>query len=119
MNLSSIIPALRAAEYPWSRASYTDILGFDVIEGGGDPVQFGVFRQGRAELFVDGWTGADTPPAPGWRACFHSPDVDALAAEFLAKGCTIKGPKTQPHGMREVEMADPDGNIRCFGQDMP
>jgi catechol 2,3-dioxygenase-like lactoylglutathione lyase family enzyme len=119
MTLQTAVPVLRAAEYPRAKAFYTEMLGFAVVEEGGDPVQFGIFRQRTAQLFVDCWTGADTPPAPGWRAYFHTDDVDALAADLIAKGATLKGPETQPYGMREIEMSDPDGNVLCFGQDMP
>jgi catechol 2,3-dioxygenase-like lactoylglutathione lyase family enzyme len=63
----------------------------------------------------------DGPEAPyaGWRAYFHTGDVDALAVEFRARRLAFRGPATTEYHMREIEVTDPDGNTICFGQDFP
>ncbi|QEM83949.2 bleomycin resistance protein [Halomonas binhaiensis] len=45
--------------------------------------------------------------------------VDALAQEFQANKVMLEQePVTQPWGMREMQLKDPDGNRLRFGQDM-
>lgn len=115
--LTSSIPVLRISEYPRARAFWTERLGFRVIEEGGDPPRFGIFARDRAEVFLNGWDGPDPDPGAGWRAYFHTDDVEALAASFTAAGVTLaNGPETMTYGVREIEVLDPDGNRLCFGQ---
>lgn len=115
MSLTSSIPVLRVAEYPRAKAFWTGVLGFTVGEEGGDPARFGIFHRDTATVFLDSWNGADPKPSPGWRAYFHTNDLDALANELA--GQPIKGPVVTVYGMREIEITDPDGNTVCFGQD--
>jgi len=118
MKLDSAIPVLRSADYPRARAFWTG-LGFRVAEEGGDPPRFGIFKRDAATVFVDAWHGGDPEPHRGWRVYFHTPDVDALATAFRAAGAEVAGPRDTVYGMREVTLRDPDGNLLCFGQDIP
>ncbi len=116
MTLTSSIPVLRASDYPRAKAFWVNTLGFRVVEEGGDPPQFGIFHRERAQVFVDAWQGADKEPSPGWRAYFHTDDLDALIAE-IGDAAPVEGPRDTVYGMREIEVIDPDGNRLCFGQD--
>ena len=118
MKLASATPVLRVADYPEARAFMTSKLGFTVGEEGGDPPRFGIFHRDDATVFVDAWHGADNEPSPGWRAYVHVDDVDALAAELREKSVRFSGPADKVYGMREVEVADPSGNLIAFGQDL-
>ena len=111
-------PVLRVADYPRAKAHY-EKLGFKAVEEGGSPPRFGIFVWGRAQIFLDGWHGADTPPSPGWRAYLPHPDVAGLAKQIAAAGLMAEGPNETGYGMREVVVTDPDGNRLCFGQDVP
>ena len=117
MTPNSSIPVLRVSAYPRARSFWTDVLGFDVVEEGGNPARFGIFKSGKATVFVDAWHGADAVPSPGWRAYFHVDDVDELAKELKWPG--VEGPEDKTYGMRELVVVDPDGNRLCFGQDKP
>ncbi|MCP3969711.1 MAG: hypothetical protein GY717_05240 [Rhodobacteraceae bacterium] len=119
MTLTSSIPVLRSSDYATARSFWTLTLGFARGEEGGNPPRFGIFHRGRATVFVDAGQGGDPDPSPGWRAYFHSDDVDALAAEFSARGAAVSGPMDTARGMREITLRDPDGNLLCFGQDLP
>ncbi len=118
MKLESSVPVLRSSDYAVSRNFWTGTLGFTVGEEGGNPARFGIFHLGGATVFVDSWHGADPEPSPGWRAYFHTDDVDGLAAALRGRGVSVKGPKDTVYGMREIELRDPDGNGLCFGQDI-
>ena len=119
MTLLSAIPVLRSGDYPAARAFWTDTMGFSVGEEGGDPARFGIFHKDKATVFVDAFQGAEPVPYDGWRAYLHCDDVDALAAELTGKGCEVDGPRDAVYGMREITLRDPDGNLLCFGQDIP
>jgi catechol 2,3-dioxygenase-like lactoylglutathione lyase family enzyme len=57
--------------------------------------------------------------AAGALVYLYVDDVDALAQEFRAHGGVIVyGPTSQPWGMREIQLHDPDGNRLRFGQDI-
>lgn len=118
MRLTSSIPVLRASDYPQARAFWTGTLGFVVIEEGGDPPRFGIFRRDAATVFVDAWHGKDPAPSLAWRAYFHCDEVDTLAAELQGRGHPIEELRNAPYGMRELMLRDPDGNLLCFGQDI-
>ena len=114
--LVSSIPVLRASDYPRAKAFWTDDLKFEVVEEGGDPARFGIFRREKATVFVDAWHGADEKPSPGWRAYFHVDDVDEFFASLNLN--SIDGPRDTNYGMREIVITDPDGNRLCFGMDL-
>ncbi|MEM0991174.1 MAG: glyoxalase superfamily protein [Pseudomonadota bacterium] len=116
IQLNSSIPVLRVSDYPRARAFY-ETLGFRMIEEGGEPAQFGIFRNGSAEVFLDGFHGADPQREAGWRMYCHLADVDAAAEQLRAAGIQLKrGPESMVYGCREIDIADPDGNCICFGQ---
>ena len=121
MTESSLLratPVLKSEDYSRSRAFYVDVLGFGIAEEGGDPPRFGIFERGRSVLFVDAWHGAPQPVAGTWDAYIHVTDLEALHAEFEARGAPITRPiEDTVYGMREFEVTDPDGNVLCFGED--
>ncbi|MEM8975322.1 MAG: glyoxalase superfamily protein [Pseudomonadota bacterium] len=112
-------PVLAAADYERARAFYRDQLGYVVVEEGGDPPRFGIFRRDKSQLFVDSWNG-HREPVPGlWCAYVHAVSLDELASEFESKGVRLTKPITDTvYGMREFEVTDPDGNVVCFGEDL-
>ncbi len=111
-------PVLRSGDYPRSRAFYTNILGFKVMEEGGDPPRFGIFRKDDAVVFVDSWQGPPTDTSARWVAYIHVDDVVALRDQLAGQGVAGLGEvRVTNYGMREVELRDPDGNLLCFGVD--
>lgn len=117
MALTSSVPVLRVSNYDRARAFWRDVLRFDVIEEAGDPVTgFGIYRSGAATVFLIAWDGPEAA-YDRWRAYFHTDDLDDIAAHLTAKAAAFKGPVVTEYNMREIEVADPDGNIVCFGQD--
>lgn len=118
MTLTSAIPVLRCGDFPRARAFWTEIMGFELAEEGGDPPRFGIFKRDGQTLFMDSWHGPDPEPSPSWRAYFHCRDVDALADDLARKGVDVSGPFDTAYGMREVVLRDPDGSLICLGQDI-
>lgn len=90
---------------------YRDVLGFKVDWTYGDPPDFGSVTRGNGTLFLcEGCQG--TPGAWAW---FFARDVDALHRELKAKQAKIRmEPKDMPWGVREMQVADLDGNVMRF-----
>ena len=108
---------LRVADYGAARAFWRDVLGFAVVEEAGDPVTgFGIYRRDRAQVFLTAWDGPEAA-YDGWRAYFHTDDLDGIAAALTAADHPFKGPTVTEYGMREVQATDPSGNTVCFGAD--
>ena len=111
-------PVLPSGDYPRSRDFYAGKLGFKVMEEGGDPPRFGIFRRDDAVLFVDSWQGAPAAKAGGWIAYIHVDDVVALRDELVGRGVQgLSEVRVTVYGMREFDLRDPDGNLLCFGVD--
>ena len=109
---------LRVGDYERAKEFYIEKLGFEVKEEGGDPAGFGIFRRDKAQVFLESWQGAEAP-YDRWRVYIHVDDIESYAQEFREKGITFSHEvTTTEYGMREFEIADPDGNVVCFGMDI-
>ena len=118
VTFQSSTPVLRSTDYVRSRTFFTDVLGFSIVEEGGEPPRFGIFARDRATIFVNAWDGGPPPSPGGWDAYIHVDDVDALHEAVSAAGAKVtRTPEVTVYGMREFEIQDPDGNLLCFGVD--
>jgi uncharacterized glyoxalase superfamily protein PhnB len=78
----------------------------------GDPPDFGAVSRGDYQVFLcqrcQGHPGA-------WSMTFVR-DVDKLHEELVRRGAIIQMPPSEmPWGLREMQVADPDGNVIRFG----
>jgi catechol 2,3-dioxygenase-like lactoylglutathione lyase family enzyme len=96
-----------------SIAHYRDVLGFAVAFEYGAPAFYaGVYRD---DVAIHLRSGARWIPGNGAIAIFVD-DVDALHSELIAAGAKLlKPPQDYPYGMRDFDVADPDGNELTFG----
>ena len=113
-------PVLKTGDYDAARNFWTRTLGFGITEEGGEPARFGIFQRGKSVVFVNGWNGPPTPVEGAWDAYFHVTDLNGFTEEVRAAGWAIAAePHETVYGMLEMELKDPDGNLLCFGQDIP
>jgi catechol 2,3-dioxygenase-like lactoylglutathione lyase family enzyme len=111
-DLSCPRPILHVKSLHASQRYYRDALGFKIDWEHGDPPDFGSVSRGDAALFM--CQGCQGNPG-SWMMIF-TPSVDRLHDELVRKGAIIKLPPTDmPWGMREMQVADPDGNVIRFG----
>lgn len=121
----SVPDLVRTAEY------YRDVLGFQ-IAGYWDgervspvpdtPPVFAIVWRGQVQVFFN----RIEQPVVRARPNESAPDVylrvigiDALAEELRARGAEIiDGPEDRVYGQRELVVADCNGLILCFGEDM-
>ena len=102
-----IAPTVPVADIERSLRFYRDVLGFEVQFTNGEPVSFAVVKQGGAELHLQ--------VQPGKAGSLHAhlmvDDLDLVYERLQHAGAAIRQPPTvQPWGLRDLVVADADGN---------
>ena len=99
-------------------AYFVEVLGFSKDWNDGDDWQAVV--RGGVRLMLGRCPDALAPAKLGdhnYFGFFATDDVDALHAEFKAKGAAIlSGPADKPWGWREMAVATPEGHRMMFAQ---
>jgi len=92
---------------------FTD-AGYAEFEAGG--VRFALYERRRAEWL----TGRTVVPGAGGEVVVMVDDVDAWADRLAARGVEVlSGPADRPWGHRTMHVADPDGFVVEFAQEIP
>ncbi len=115
--ITSAIPVIAVSDSLRSEDYYCRVLGFEkrfayrTNPSKNDPCYLGVVRDG-VWLHLQSFK----PERAGMTDAFlWVSDVDALYAEFAARGAVIPLPPTdQTWGNRETGIRDPDGNVLVF-----
>ena len=118
-------PALQAHAYvlavhdlDGSAAYFADVLGFAVDWVDGD--NWRTLVRGGVRVMLGRCPDAVSPARlgdHGYFGFFASDDVDALHAEFAARGALIlAAPVDRPWGWREMAVATPEGHRMMFAQ---
>jgi catechol 2,3-dioxygenase-like lactoylglutathione lyase family enzyme/uncharacterized glyoxalase superfamily protein PhnB len=117
-----VVPEIPVADVNAALAFSCDVLGFE--NRFSPPCQqpdFGSAWRGGARLH---WTLAPLAPARNraraaiWDVYIEVQDVEALASELGSRGAAIaRGPVTTAYGMRELEVAGPEGVAICFAEE--
>jgi predicted enzyme related to lactoylglutathione lyase len=105
-------PIIRVENFKASQRYFVEQMGFTVAWDYGDPPDFGAVKRGDFELFMC-LRCQSTPGA--WSMTFMK-DVDPYHEELVRRGARIVMPPTDmPWGLREMHVADLDGNVIRFG----
>lgn len=109
MEVLSSRVLLHPVDLERSRAFYGETLGLAVFREFGEGATRGtVFFTGGGFLEVS--RSCETPAGPTLALWLQVRDVDAVHRELAAKGVTVlREPVTEPWGLREMWIADPDG----------
>ena len=102
---------------------YRDVVGLPYrftdagyAEFGTGETRFALFEQRRAEWL----TGGPVQPGRGGEVVLVVEDVDAVASALRARGVSLLAePADRPWGHRTVHVADPDGFVVEFAQEIP
>ena len=100
-----------------SLAYYTDILGFEVTFTWEQPITYAVLKRGNItiNLVIRDDMPADYKPLAALYVFVH--DVDALWADFTAKGAKVLNPiGDREYGMRDFDLQDPNGYRIVIGK---
>ena len=122
-TIDSMSPLFIVGDVETTTAFYRDKLGFEVqLQQPDENPFFAIVGRGGAMLFLK---SGEAPPLPNprrdpemrWDAYCHTPDPDALAAEFARRGAPFSNPlKDTSDGLRGFEITDPDGHVVFFGR---
>jgi lactoylglutathione lyase len=102
---------------------YRDAVGLEhrfteagYAEFGTGATRFALYERRRAEWL----TGNPVAPGPAGEIVLLVEDVDAIAAALRGRGLPLlSGPADRPWGHRTVHVADPDGFVVEFAQEIP
>lgn len=117
MRASTTVFAVR--DISASLAYYRDKLGFDVAFEYGEPTFYAGVCSGKVALHLI--AAGRTPRQPGHgTVAIDVDDVDALHADLTRRGAKVlKAPANYDYGLRDFDVADPDGNMLFFGMEIP
>jgi uncharacterized glyoxalase superfamily protein PhnB len=121
--LVSSAPVLMVRDVVAAAEHYRDALGFSYTRFWGDPPNFVILERDGLRLMLNQAPDA-TAIVPHWKidagiwnVYYWVDDVDALFAEFTARGAKIDyGLDDKPYGIREFGVQDIDGYDIGFGQ---
>ncbi len=122
--IGTMAPYFIVSDVARSLAFYVDQLDFEAIYLlDENNLFFAVLRRDGAMLFLKSEAGIDPVPNPTrhqhfpWDSYSYTPDPDALAAEFAARGATFSKPvENNDSGLRGFELTDPDGHVLFYGR---
>jgi len=109
--LRKVMPELPLTNVAAGVVHYRDVLGFEVNYSQHD---IGVMDRDDIRVLLIARSGRHT----GIGSCaFYVTNADALHAELVARGANVQGPPvSQPWGLREFSVLDPEGNRLTFAQ---
>ena len=119
-QLHGIQPVLQVADVPATIAYYQS-LGFELDFIAGDPPAMARVSSGdrtnagaaRFRIAPIGASGARPDRGCYWIHVGH--DLDGLFAKLAAQGIDVVAPPTtQPWGLRDFRVRDPDGNLMLY-----
>lgn len=121
-KITASASVLLVADVVASANYFRDCAGFHYDHLFGEPPDFCILRRDGHYLMLGKADAARITPF--WKirekmcnAYFWVDDADALYAEMKSKGAKMDyGPCTQPYGVREFGIRDPDGHDISFGQ---
>lgn len=123
VQITRLAPQHWVADVIETAEFYRDVLGFRFDSFFGDPPGFVILDRDGARLMFRSRQGRPASPSNWARPgdltdiYLYVDDVDALTAEFRAKGAEIVlEPATQDYGVREMQVRDCNGLMLCFGQ---
>jgi catechol 2,3-dioxygenase-like lactoylglutathione lyase family enzyme len=112
-----VADAARAARY------FRDVLGFEIDFIAGEPPSYARVKKGAERshgdpVYIRLWQCSAPTGGQGWKGevVIHvGHDVDGLHAAYLKRGVTIvEPPVSQPWGLREFAIREPDGHLLRF-----
>ena len=129
-QIVGLCPLLQVFDMVEALAFYCDVLGFEVhqhapwFDAPYRHCNWAWLKRGEAELMLNTRYEADRRPASRdaartqahrdtalYLAC---PDVDDAWRQLTAAGLDLKPPSVALYGMKQLDLADPDGFVICL-----
>jgi catechol 2,3-dioxygenase-like lactoylglutathione lyase family enzyme len=121
VELFQLLPVLRVASREAAREFYVDVLGFEFDWGDEEPAPG---RGWYAQVARDGLQihlTTEGHPRAGGQVYFRMLGIDALRLELASRLAGMRLPDIHPtnYDARELEIADPFGNVLRFVENNP
>ena len=111
-ELSCPRPIFSVGDLAKSTRYYRQALGFRLDWDHGEPATFASVSRGDSQIFLC----EQCQGSPGAWAMVFARDLEHLHEEFVKNDALVRMPPTDmPWGVREMHVADPDGNVIRFG----
>jgi predicted enzyme related to lactoylglutathione lyase len=119
-KIVGVFPKFLVRDVDTSLRHYRDVCGFRITNSFGEPPVFGIVERDGHGLHVKrGEPRTRRSSEEAWDAYFEVQGIDALHAEFVAKGArVIRSPEVMPYGLKEFDIVDPDGHVLCFAEEV-
>ena len=114
MNTKGSAAVFRVVDLERALRFYTGVLGF------AETFRYGAGYAGVEHGEVQIHFATDTHKMPPGKSQVYvfCDDVDAYYAEIVGKGAVVpNAPQSHAYGMRDFDLADPDGNLLTFGME--
>jgi catechol 2,3-dioxygenase-like lactoylglutathione lyase family enzyme len=110
---SRVAPSIYVCDIARSLEFYCSILGFSVVFTNGSPLSFAVLRRDEASIHL-----CVRPESAGsCHAHIMLSDLDSFYNKLISTGVIVRQPpKVQSWGLRDIVIADPDGNTFEFAE---
>jgi catechol 2,3-dioxygenase-like lactoylglutathione lyase family enzyme len=113
MAFGRVAPSIYVCDMARSLEFYGNVLGFSVVFTNGSPLSFAVLRQDDAFVHLSLRPGS----AGSCHAHIMLSDLDSFYEKLIRSGAIIRQPpKVQSWGLRDIVVADPDGNTFEFAE---
>lgn len=119
-------PVLPVADVTRAARYFSDVLGFELDFIAGEPPSYARVKKGVRKPGEAGWgdpvylrlwqcNTRDVRPWRGEIVIHVGHDIDGLHAAYVTRGVTvIEAPTSQPWGLREFAIREPDGHVLRF-----
>jgi catechol 2,3-dioxygenase-like lactoylglutathione lyase family enzyme len=104
---------------------YRDVLGFEFNTfPDAEPFEWASVRRGNVEIMLQRSEGYEKPdldslrPGGVWNAYIYITGVDELFEAIKDRAEVRRLPADQPYQLREFEIADPNGYVLVFGENL-
>ena len=113
VTFGRVAPSIYIREVQPALVFYRDILGFSVVFTNGTPVSFAVLRRDDCALHLC----VRPEDAGSCHAHIMLTDLDSFYHKLTDAHVSVRQPpKTQSWGLRDIVVADPDGNTFEFAE---
>ena len=111
-----VTPGFHVSDFDRAVEFWTKVLGFEVTFTNGSPPCFAILKRDDTAIHF----GVNTEKAGTGHCHFVVEGVDDLYSACKTAGVEIKqAPKEQSWGLRDMIIADPDGNTMEVGEKIP
>ncbi len=118
MKTLRAMPVLQVADLMVSVEFYNR-LGFATNGTWGEPATFAITQRGDVSIALQLLRADRMPVNTHWAAYIYVDDAEAVHQEFKTAGIEIvRAPEEAFYGCLDFDVADPDGHLLAFGQDL-